>query len=141
MDSSYATCCCSQSKLTYQAEKARRAARPQTLLDALLPFSCLAQESCFLSPAPLGRDHLVHCDLLPVGTRRPFCDLGSIIHFGLEIVLALLTKAQPINTLQCYSHWEQGVRCYDLTFGLSLCWPSLTDRQNVDKDKLCSPHK
>lgn len=71
----------------------------------------------------------------PVGTRQPFCDLGSLIHFVLEIVLALLTRAKPINTLECYPSKEQEVKCYDLTFDFASCRFSLADRQNIDKDE------
>lgn len=79
--------------------------------------------------------------ICPARPGRIFGDPGSIIHFVPEIVSALLTGAKPINTLECLSSKEQGVKCYDLTFGLALCWPSLEDRQNVDKDKCVSPHK
>ena len=48
-------------------------------------FHAWHRESCFIPPALFGRDHPVHCDRLPVGTRRPFCDLGSIIHFGQKL--------------------------------------------------------
>lgn len=61
--------------------------------------------------------------------RQPFCDPGSIIHFVLETVLALLTRAKPINTLECYLSKEQEVKCYDLTFGLALLQLRLTDRR------------
>ena len=76
----------------------------------------------------------------PVLRRQPFCDLGSAIHFVPEIVLALQTEAKPINTLECYSSKEQEVDCYDLTFGLDLPGPSLTDRQDVvDQDECVFP--
>lgn len=43
-----------------------------------------------------------------------------IIYFVLEILLAQLTKAKPINSLECSSSKEQKVKRYNLTQGLAL---------------------
>lgn len=64
-----------------------------------------------------------------VRMRQPFCDPGSIIPFVLEIVFALLTRAKPINTLECYLSKEQEVKCDDFTFGLALPQLRLTERR------------
>lgn len=79
--------------------------------------------------------------LCPVLRRQPFCDLGSTTHFVPEIVLALQTRAKPINILECSCSKEQEVKCYNLTFGPDLLRLSLTDRQNVDQDECVFPSR
>lgn len=73
--------------------------------------------------------------------RQPFCDLGSTNHFVPEIVLALQTRAKPINIVECFCSKEQEVKCYNLTFGPDLLKLSLTDRQNVDQDECVFPSR
>lgn len=76
-----------------------------------------------------------------VRTKWPFYVLGSAIHFVLEIVSVPLTRAKPINTLECSSSKEQEVKCYDLTFVLAHLLLSLTDRRNADQEECVFFHK
>lgn len=85
----------------------------------------------FLQPS-LGKT--TSCTVTPCLAlrRQPFCDLGSTNHFVPEIVLALQTRAKPINILVCFCSKEQEVKCYNLTFGPDLLRSaSLTDRMLI----------
>lgn len=103
MDSNYATACDSKSKFTYQGEKATGITRPQMILEGS-PVDFMSGTISPLDHLPsalFGQDCLTHCDPLPCSHEQPLCDLGSIVHFVLEIVLALRTEAKPNNTLEC----------------------------------------
>lgn len=96
-------CWSSQRKFIYQGEEATRITRPWILLEGS-PVAFMSGTISPLDHLPsvlFGQACLTHQDPLPHSHQRPFCDLGSIVRFVLEVVLALQTRAKPINTPEC----------------------------------------